>query len=98
VTAVAPHGPFAEDFGREFGLRHEPLAIGSLDIDGVNFAGMGALDARAPRMHATTEDQARQIRALETDNQGLPGRQTAAEARNEELEARIARLEALLAP
>jgi hypothetical protein len=68
-------GPFAEDFWREFRLGTEPLAIGHLDIDGVNFAGVKALDERTTR-------QAAEIEALR--------------ARNAELEARLARLEALI--
>jgi trimeric autotransporter adhesin len=97
-------GPFAEDFWREFGLGSEPLAIGHLDIDGVNFAGVKALDARTLQMQSTVTAQARRIETLEADNQALRDRQaaveqrsTAAEARNAELEARIARLEALAA-
>lgn len=68
-------GPFAEDFWREFQLGAEPLAIGHLDIDGINFAGVKALDERSTRQEA-------EIQALR--------------ARNAELEARLARLEALL--
>jgi hypothetical protein len=77
-------GPFAEDFWREFGLGSEPLAIGHLDIDGVNFAGVKALDAR-------TAAQADRIQALEA---------TVAErdARIEALEARLQRLESLVSP
>jgi len=91
-------GPFAEDFWREFGLGTEPLAIGHLDIDGVNFAGVKALDARTLQLQSTVADQARRIDALEADNQALRARSEAAEARNAEMEARIARLEALAAP
>jgi trimeric autotransporter adhesin len=75
-------GPFAEDFWREFGLGAEPLAIGHLDIDGVNFAGVKALDARTQAMRSTITEQARQIERLQADNAAL--------------EARIQRLEALL--
>ena len=75
-------GPFAEDFWREFALGAEPLAIGHLDIDGVNFAGVKALDARTLEMQSTITTQAQQIEQLR--------------AENEALEARIARLEALL--
>jgi trimeric autotransporter adhesin len=53
-------GPFAEDFWREFGLGDDPLAIGHLDIDGVNFAAIQALDTR-------TERQAERIRTLEAE-------------------------------
>jgi hypothetical protein len=97
-------GPFAEDFWREFGLGSEPLAIGHLDMDGVNFAGIKALDARTLELRSTVAAQARRIGTLEADNQALRDRQAAveersaaAEARNAELEARIARLEALAA-
>jgi hypothetical protein len=83
-------GPFAEDFWREFGLGSEPLAIGHLDIDGVNFAGIKALDARTLELQSTSADQARRIESLEADNRAL-------RESNAGLEARIARLEALLA-
>jgi trimeric autotransporter adhesin len=83
-------GPFAEDFWREFGLGSEPLAIGHLDIDGVNFAGVKALDARTLQMQSTITGQARRIETLEADNRAL-------RESNAGLEARIARLEALLA-
>ena len=76
-------GPFAEDFWREFGLGSEPLAIGHLDIDGVNFAGIKALDAR-------TEGHADRIQALEA---AVAERDTRIHA----LEARLQRLEALVA-
>ncbi|HEY0020602.1 MAG TPA: tail fiber domain-containing protein, partial [Longimicrobium sp.] len=91
-------GPFAEDFWREFGLGTEPLAIGHLDIDGVNFAGVKALDERTLEMRSTIVQQASalarqgaQIEALRSDNETL-------RAANAEMEARIARLEALVAP
>ena len=90
-------GPFAEDFWREFGLGTEPLAIGHLDIDGVNFAGVKALDARTLQMQSTITGQAQRIQTLEADNQALRDGQAALQARNAEMEARIARLEALVA-
>jgi hypothetical protein len=77
-------GPFAEDFWREFGLGSEPLAIGHLDIDGVNFAGVKALDARTLELRST-------VARLESENEAL-------RAANAQMEARIARLEALIAP
>jgi hypothetical protein len=82
-------GPFAEDFWREFGLGTEPLAIGHLDMDGVNFAGIKALDTRTLQMQS-------EIAELRTENQALRTSAAAAEARNAELEARVARLEALI--
>jgi trimeric autotransporter adhesin len=60
-------GPFAEDFWREFALGDDPLAIGHLDIDGVNFAGVQALDRRAGRQEETIAAQAERIAVLETE-------------------------------
>jgi hypothetical protein len=98
-------GPFAEDFWREFGLGNEPLAIGHLDIDGVNFAGVKALDARTLELQSTVARLESENQALRAANAAMEARGTAAEARttavearNAELEARIARLEALVAP
>lgn len=91
-------GPFAEDFWREFGLGAEPLAIGHLDIDGVNFAGVKALDER-------TSSHADRIQALEAAVAERDARirelaeaVAARDARAGELEARLQRLEALVAP
>lgn len=75
-------GPFAEDFWREFQLGTEPLAIGHLDIDGVNFAGIKALDTRTEQMQQRLHEQAREIERLRADRAAL--------------EARIQRLETLL--
>jgi trimeric autotransporter adhesin len=77
-------GPFAEDFWAAFGLGDDPKGIGHLDIDGVNFAGIRALDSRTESMQSTIDRQAEQIRRLE--------------AANTALEARMQRLESLLSP
>ncbi len=89
-------GPFAEDFWREFSLGTEPLAIGHLDIDGVNFAGVKALDERTTRQGADIEALRARNASVEARNAALEARSAAAEARNAELEARLARLEALI--
>jgi trimeric autotransporter adhesin len=61
-TAEGPQvrhvGPFAEDFRAAFGLGVDDRSIGLLDIDGVNFAWVKALEAR-------TASQAERIRGLE---------------------------------
>lgn len=84
-------GPFAEDFWREFALGDEPLAIGHLDIDGVNFAGIKALDQR-------TLDQAEQVHEIQARAAAQAVEIQALRTRNAELEARMQRLEILLAP
>ncbi|HST59685.1 MAG TPA: tail fiber domain-containing protein [Longimicrobium sp.] len=75
-------GPFAEDFRAAFGLGTDDTSIGLLDIDGVNFAGVQALDAR-------TEGHADRIQALEA---AVAER----DARIQALETRLQRLEALV--
>jgi len=65
-------GPFSEDFWNAFHLGDDPRGIGHLDIDGVNFAGVKALDARTTQqgerirqLEAQTTQQAEHIRGLE---------------------------------
>jgi hypothetical protein len=60
-------GPFAEDFRQAFGLGVDNRSIGLLDIDGVNFAAVKALEQR-------TADQARQIDELRAQNAALQQR------------------------
>jgi len=79
-------GPFAEDFWSAFGLGVEPKAIGHLDIDGVNFAGVKALDAR-------TTTQAGQIQALQAENAALRNDVETLRAQNAAFEARLRQLE-----
>lgn len=81
-TQVRHIGPFAEDFHAAFGVGTDDRSIGLLDIDGVNFAGVRALEQR-------TTDQAAQIRLLKDE---LAER----DRRVESLEERVARLERLL--
>ncbi|HEU0015074.1 MAG TPA: hypothetical protein VFQ45_15400 [Longimicrobium sp.] len=77
-------GAFSEDWAAAFQLGGDDKAISHLDADGVNLAGVKALDAR-------TERQAEEIRRLQAE--------LAAEKQaRADLEARLARLEALLAP
>ena len=75
-------GPMAQDFYAAFGLGESNLLINTLDIDGVNLAGVQALAARTDALRA-------QVRTLTTENGALRGRVS-------ELEARLARLEALV--
>lgn len=69
-------------FSTLLGVGGDPKAIGHQDIDGVNFGGVQALEARTMRMQETIDAQARQIEQLQADRAAM--------------EARIARLEALL--
>ncbi|HYW12082.1 MAG TPA: tail fiber domain-containing protein [Longimicrobium sp.] len=80
-------GPFAEDFRAAFGLGTDGVSIGLLDIDGVNFAGVQALEARTRELQSYTAEQ---VDGLRAENEAL-------RAQNAALEARMARLEALVA-
>jgi hypothetical protein len=90
-------GPFAEDFRAAFGLGTDAVTIGHLDISGVTFAGVQALDARTVQLQSTVDGQAREIGALRAENETLRAANAAMAARDAEMEARIARLEALAA-
>jgi hypothetical protein len=63
--AVRHMGPVAEDFHAAFGLGINNTTIGHLDIDGVNFAGVKALDARTTELQAQLAERDRRIAELE---------------------------------
>lgn len=69
-------GPMAQDFHAAFGLGESDLVINTGDIDGINLAGVKALEAR-------TIEQADRIRTLESQLEAL----TARLERLEQLEA-----------
>ncbi|MFL5382849.1 MAG: tail fiber domain-containing protein [Longimicrobiaceae bacterium] len=75
-------GPFAEDFWNAFGLGDDPRGIGHLDIDGVNFAGIKALEERTRQLQESQTEVAR-LRTELTDTQ----------RRLAELEAAVRRLQ-----
>jgi hypothetical protein len=88
--AIRHMGPMAQDFAAAFGLGESELLINSLDLDGVNLAGVQALAARTDQMRA-------QMRSLTDENAVLRGENAALRGRMSELEARLQRIEALLA-
>jgi len=75
-------GPMAQDWHRAFGFNDDPLTINQGDFDGVNLAGVKALDARTLRQQA-------EIDALRAEN--------ASQAREiAELRAALAQIQAQL--
>ena len=72
-----------------FGLGNDATTIGTVDADGVALAGVQALEAR-------TAGQRERIGALETENAAQRAEIEALRRANAELEARLARVEALL--
>jgi trimeric autotransporter adhesin len=77
-------GPFAEDFTRAFELGDDSLSIGHLDIDGVNFAAIKAMDARTM--------------ALAAENRRLAEELAATQERLRRIEAALAKLEETAGP
>jgi hypothetical protein len=78
-------GPFAEDFHAAFGLGTDDRSIGLLDIDGVNFAAVKALEARTEELLARTAE----VERLRAEVASLRERQAATDARLAELEALV---------
>jgi hypothetical protein len=58
-------GPFAEDFRAAFGLGMDDKSIGLLDIDGVNFAAVKALEARTAELQRQLQQRDQRIGELE---------------------------------
>jgi hypothetical protein len=65
-------GPMAQDWQRAFGFSSDPTTINMSDLDGVNLAGVQALDAR-------TAAQDARIATLERENAELRARLDAVE-------------------
>jgi hypothetical protein len=58
-------GPFAEDFRAAFGLGTDDGSIGLLDIDGVNFAAVKALESRTAELQRQLAERDGRIADLE---------------------------------
>ncbi|HKP76126.1 MAG TPA: tail fiber domain-containing protein [Longimicrobiaceae bacterium] len=80
-------GPFSEDFWNAFHLGDDPRGIGHLDIDGVNFAGVKAL-----------EERTRQLQARDAEVTRLNQQVQSLDARVRELEALVRQLAAARQP
>jgi hypothetical protein len=78
-------GPFAEDFRAAFGLGTDDRSIGLLDIAGVNFAAVKALEARTDELRARTAE----VERLRAEVAALNERQAATDARLAELEGLV---------
>jgi hypothetical protein len=75
-------GPTAQDFHRAFGLGEDPLRISTIDADGVALAGVHALESRTRELRVESAALREQVAVLTREN--------------DDLRARLARLEALL--
>jgi hypothetical protein len=81
-------GPFAEDFRAAFGLGSDERSIGLLDIAGVNFAAVKALEARTAELRAA----AAEVEHLNAELAALREHEAATDARLAELEALVQRM------
>jgi hypothetical protein len=66
-------GPVAEDFHQSFGLGPSDHAIGLGDIDGVNFAGVKALEARTADLQQQLNHRTQEVTQLRGEVDGLRG-------------------------
>jgi trimeric autotransporter adhesin len=82
-------GPMAQDWHRAFGFSADSLHINSGDLDGVNLAGVQALDRR-------DQSQQAEIDALRRENGAQDERIRSLEGENEALRARLERIESML--
>jgi trimeric autotransporter adhesin len=87
--SVRHMGPMAQDWDRAFGFSGDSTTINTGDFDGVNFAAVKALEERTAMQQA-------EMAALRADNEALRGQVAERDRRVESLEARVARLEALV--
>jgi hypothetical protein len=80
-AAIRHVGPTAQDFHAAFGLGEDPLAISTIDADGVALRAVQALDARTraehERLAADGEQLARDTADLEASERALAERATA---------------------
>ena len=82
-------GPMAQDWQRAFGFSADGTTINMSDFDGVNLAGIQALEAR-------TAAQETRLRSLEAANAALQAENAQLHEQNARMEERLRRLEALL--
>jgi hypothetical protein len=96
--AVRHIGPMAQDWHRAFGFSPDSLTINQGDFDGVNLAGIQALDQRTERQQAEIAALRQQVEALQAQNQALRAESSEVRRRADDAERRLERLEAALAP
>lgn len=82
--AVRHIGPMAQDWAAAFGLGPDDRTINMSDFDGVNLAGIKALDARTASLQ-------QQLSTLTADNSALKAQVVALEARNAAQDEELAR-------
>lgn len=82
-------GPMAQDLFAAFGLGESDLMINTVDIDGINMAGVQALTARTDALRG-------QVQTLQAENAALRTENAAQAQALADLRARMERLEAMI--
>ena len=95
--SVRHMGPMAQDWQRAFGFSGDSTTINSGDFDGVNFAGIQALEARTAAQQREIESLRAELAASRGENAALRGDVEALRQANDAMEARLRRLEAAAA-
>jgi hypothetical protein len=85
-------GPVAEDFSSSFALGINNTTIGHIDIDGVNFAGVQALEERTRRQDEEIAALRAEVDVLRGEVAALQGERVGAAARFAQIEAVLARI------
>ncbi|MBB4638654.1 tail fiber domain-containing protein [Longimicrobium terrae] len=84
--SVRHMGPMAQDFSAAFGLGEDSLMINTVDIDGVNMAGVKALTTRTDALRAENEQLRAQVAAQQAEIVRMRDEQAATAARLERIE------------
>jgi hypothetical protein len=95
--SVRHMGPMAQDWQRAFGFSGDSTTINSGDFDGVNFAGIQALEARTAAQQREIASLRAELAASRGENAALWGDVQALREANDAMEARLQRLEATAA-
>jgi trimeric autotransporter adhesin len=83
-------GPMAQDWHRAFGFSADSLHINSGDLDGVNLAGVQALERRTAALRWENEELRARVAVVEQENAALRAAMT---GMRREMEERFRRLE-----
>jgi hypothetical protein len=90
-------GPMAQDWQRAFGFSRDGTTINMSDFDGVNLAAVQALEARTAEQARRIDAQARELQTQAARMDGVQSENATLREQNRALEARLERLEAVVA-
>jgi len=85
-------GPMAQDWQAAFGFSSDSLRINTGDFDGINFAGIKALEKRTESQRVLVEAQAARLEQLENNNAALNAELDALRSQTIELQQMVRQL------